>query len=1129
MGEHTVSEKSNADKQSPHFPGIAIGAILLGLLVFQDTIFNPTRPSMSDANETTTENVRSRLWQDPFEAVTLHQEKYHNNDIHNEVNPEIFVSEENNYAYQLVDGLPRRICNDGKTPKAGAHSIEAKAGAHSIEELRCQVRKHKKDISSDHSNDLHILAVMVPGGPYAEEKERRLRSRYAVISGLAAAGYVPEDPEHIGFVNFSHACIQNLTHKDAQKKTKFCEFPTYMPYEWFKGDIDQEKPYKEKPNKVLILWLNNNEFTNYDNPVKMLGMLNHELILKYSSGDQVSEDKSTTLTSGENEFRIHFNVIGPEDSGLLKKMYMELIEKEISSQLNGKYYQYLENSLIFSPSATMSNENLIEIPKATNSKESISIEDSKWYTESFIRTITTQDKLAGAILCELALRNVIPFAGRHLNEEFIKEDCKSSESEIIKKNQSLNKKPHNIVLIGELDTLYSRDLTDSIKEKIGRYPYPYPQEPEKKIPLETINWVHTYNFLRGLDGINAAKDSETKTSSKNNESKASGSANNKVKNQLRRPTGPNQLDYLRRLADQIERLHLDLIKDKQSGIKAIGILGNDFYDKLLILQALHKKFPEMIFFTFDLDARFLHPDEKKWTRNLIVASPFGLSLSKHLQKSTPPFRDSYQTSLYLTTMVALECWKGQKGNCIEQTIGKSDKGIKIEKLIEQIESSPRLFEIGNYDAVDLSHTHVKDLHPIPEVFSERSEDLIHIWHLSVSLFFMMLLLPYLIPTDFRKVAVVVCFSFILLMICYIFLLKLLPILLDGFVAETFSLTNGTSTWPANAIRILAIFLTFFFLYDLWMLLKKNNAEISDKYAKTWENKYPIKNNFNCLTLLNIDLWEKGTKNKSRAFKDYWFDYLLFSRARYRVVRITLIFIIFYLSISFLLESGYLEGPSTPFRGKSNSLTNELILYVAAGFQLLIILLIADIAHVSSHFIKLLRDNNVIWPKDVVEDYHNQYGLFEDATKSKILSDFAYQHADAINKFIYYPFIILFLMILSQSYYFDNWHFSPLLLTIIGITALIALASAIRLRKVVQDTRNHILEELNKDYWRSLGNELHHQKQENSAKLQLLINEIRNLKEGPFLPLSQHPIMLSFLLPFGGVSGVYLLEYFALAP
>lgn len=47
----------------------------------------------------------------------------------------------------------------------------------------------------------------------------------------------------------------------------------------------------------------------------------------------------------------------------------------------------------------------------------------------------------------------------------------------------------------------------------------------------------------------------------------------------------------------------------------------------------------LVFFTIDLDARLLHPGEYAWTRNLVVASGFGLALHGDMQRDIPPFLD----------------------------------------------------------------------------------------------------------------------------------------------------------------------------------------------------------------------------------------------------------------------------------------------------------------------------------------------------------------------------------------------------------------------------------------------------------------------------------------------------------
>ena len=51
----------------------------------------------------------------------------------------------------------------------------------------------------EQAKQVQILAVMIPGGPYVEDVERRLRSRRAVIEALGMAGYNPEKDDEIGY------------------------------------------------------------------------------------------------------------------------------------------------------------------------------------------------------------------------------------------------------------------------------------------------------------------------------------------------------------------------------------------------------------------------------------------------------------------------------------------------------------------------------------------------------------------------------------------------------------------------------------------------------------------------------------------------------------------------------------------------------------------------------------------------------------------------------------------------------------------------------------------------------------------------------------------------------------------
>ncbi|SER28222.1 hypothetical protein SAMN05421690_101645 [Nitrosomonas sp. Nm51] len=1096
-----MNEQNKPDGAPAQLPGYAIIALILGLFVFQDTFFESSRPAMSEAEKSSSEDVRSRLWQDPFEAVTLHRKKFRQ--FPNENNYKITVSDDDGtYAYQLDQSI-QRVC----------YSNDPDTRAHSIKELRCQMQLNSELANENASADgVHVLAVMVPGGPYAEDQEWRLRSRFALISGLSAAGYVPEEAEHIGFVDFSSACKSAIDSSD-HGAIKFCDNPAYMPYEWFKplfprtnGFVgDRRNPLK----KILVLWLDNDVFSRTDMPLNLLGRL--------INGITPGEDTEKPAV------KPNFSIIGPQSSNVLKKMFNELQKiAEICSSAPEKNicrnhnYHDLLTTLIFSPFATKNVE--VEINGGDRNSAGFSLTgeanyDFKWLKDRVIRTISTNERLAKTLVCELALRGV-SFDSAMGGVENAENKCPLS---VFSRSQVKEKKEH-IVLIGEWDTVYSRSLTESVKEQIKKY-----SDDQGSID----EWVHSFNYLRGIDGISAEQATSIQTNRKEDSQKADLSRRQSLK-QLRRPTGSNQYDYLRRLVEHLE--YLEKTKAKEGGIKAIGVLGSDPYDKLLILQALHKRFPRAVFFTTDLDARFLHPAELPWTRNLVVASSYGLKLHETLQRDTMPFRDNYQTALYLSTKLAIHCRLESLVFSSYSSVKCNDKNLQkiidSEKLVKQ----PRLFEIGNRTAVDLSHTPGHGIHPEPEYSSDNLGGI----DLMLFIAFIPLisfLLVNLTPKRSGPVVYLLASGLIGVLILYMILQSR-----EDAVLHTFSFTNGTSTWPANAIRFFALITAIGFFIFLIRQLNRSNQKISEKficaaqpYKDGQQNK--MSDDKNWLSFLCVDAWhnreEKNNKSNAVYFIDLWNEYLKMREAKYCVSRVVMTLLLYAGCIIILNQTNFFEMPGIPARGAASHRVNELILSAVVLLYLVLIFTIADITHLSSHFIMLLRKNEVMWPREVLDIYINKYGVSqnEDLAKNKLKMDMISRLAGDVNSFIYYPFMILFLLILSRSHYFDNWHYTPLLFMIISFTAVIALGSAIRLRKAAINARDDYLEKLNFCYWQSIARDAQQKNDAMHHGIRLLTEEVKNLNTGPFQPIGRHPIVLSLLMPLGSVGGLYLIEYF----
>lgn len=474
---------------------------------------------------------------------------------------------------------------------------------------------------------LTVVAVNVFGGSFNEAAEGRRRSRFAVVSALGFHGYHPKNENAIGYFHI------NLPETSPDKLA--------VPFEWF------EK--QDKSSNVLVLWLNEDKLSTTSRPLNELHYLFNELT-------------PPDLAGG-----LRVKLIGPAGSGMLADLVRENTDpkKKPIALESGSTLE------VFSPSATISNCDLLASVDKGGSlgswdcfMKSPDLLASKELP--IIRTTGTDDVLAVALLWELSQRSVN-------RKRAYKDQCKDG-----------------LVLIGERDTEYGRTLLRYLNDGFSKRCRAIPDG--NYVTLRSNKPpVRTFSYLRGLDGVLPDLDkSGIKAPPKDDSSKSKDLRAQLEDAPPEHAEGRSQFDYLRRLADEIDRLDHDTESFAANGVKAIGIVGSDVYDKLIILQALRIRFKDKIFFTTDLDARYLHADQKDWARNLVVASNFGLSLRPALQYSTLPFRDSYQTATYLATLMALNPpfdWTGTMKDWLR----------------------PQIFEIGRTEAVHLASPSVKRL------------------------------------------------------------------------------------------------------------------------------------------------------------------------------------------------------------------------------------------------------------------------------------------------------------------------------------------------------------------------------------------------------------------------------------
>ncbi len=464
--------------------------------------------------------------------------------------------------------------------------------------VEARLADSEPDAPVDKRAPTNILVALVEGGPYADEVELRRRMRYAILAGLKTARMVPEDEQH----------IRCLALADDHGSTEIL-------YEAFVANpFDPPTDLDENPQptaRTLLFWVKQDYLGN--TPLKQLEHLRRTLSCKVSQPEEMQaqcpQEDNTVL-----------KVIGPANSQVLRDMYREEYKKA--------WVPHIE---IYSPLATAERNMLMRGIEKPDEKP------KPKQTLKLLRTISDDRTLTKLLLEELKLRRVDPVAGLQCSKGAamrIGRDCKRGGPQ----------RNNRIALISEWDSFYSRALIESFKAQVLENAQ---VRDEGKAAVD--EWVLRFSYLRGLDGRLPEEAAGT--------NKASGKDGKKDAvdldtSPLEKSDGNAQLDYLRRLADHI--VHEDDLyrRNGESGIGAIGVLGLDTYDKLLALQALKARMPNKVFFSTDLDARMLQRGQAETTRNLVLAAPYGLTLTRALQQDVPPFRDSLQSAVFIAVLAA---------------------------------------------------------------------------------------------------------------------------------------------------------------------------------------------------------------------------------------------------------------------------------------------------------------------------------------------------------------------------------------------------------------------------------------------------------------------------------------------
>jgi hypothetical protein len=176
-----------------------------------------------------------------------------------------------------------------------------------------------------------LIGVDLPGDPYPEAVETRRRLRYAVLSALHVAKYVPVDNRHIGYfwttgnpapppASKPETVVSGLfriaktangdppaegtfnvmknggTRCEIADDDRLLDVPAVVPFEQYED--------KGRENRIIVLWLDEEALAHRETPIISLAGLQCKLDL-----DDAHES---------------FVFLGPQDSDVLNRMVQEI-------------------------------------------------------------------------------------------------------------------------------------------------------------------------------------------------------------------------------------------------------------------------------------------------------------------------------------------------------------------------------------------------------------------------------------------------------------------------------------------------------------------------------------------------------------------------------------------------------------------------------------------------------------------------------------------------------------------------------------------------------------------------------------------------------------------------------------
>ncbi len=943
-----------------------------------------------------------------------------------------------------VGGTPTRLWEDPLRPRKASPKALVPAGV-------------------GDAGSYQVVAVCLPGGFGVESVELRQRMRFAVHSGFGASGYLPV----LG------ARVARCSNSEVGAAYEWCAPEQDMPQE------ESEAPGTGRGHSpVLLVWIDEQWAQSVSPQQRVVDAVR-----------AVERDCGLLDAEGRRRGSDPIRVIGPTNSDELLELVTEL-EKPAEAA---------SYCLWFSPRATIPLETPAS-PVGLAEPQPVAA-GAPWYVDPIRLEAAWRAHAAESARPEFA-RFLRGDTGT--SDSLRRYDVRPSESDAVsvpdgepegvtsgaeREPEVWSRRipalvrtiaPDDLVaerLVEELclrrgDDLVTGDILLVVEQNTA-FGRAWAGHLRDHLPAQSkaarIDVVH---YPRGLDGV--AWDGV----------KVAGPADDARSLDL--ASGSRHLDHLRRLQTRIAERGHDVV--------AVGVFGTDVYDKIRVLRALRPVVPDATFFTSDLDAVLLHPRHLPWTRNLLVASSHGLEpptreqllarnaaeledvLCDHLPQVQPPFRDNYQSSVFVATQRALAV----------------DSGLPVLPVGKEA----RVYEISNDGAIALDDPHgggrslwllvVATMVVVVLtflVFTRRGE-LAHMIDRRPRLFFGTLALTVVLPL-------------------------VLGLLIESGArdpeGEPFAFAAGISIWPTEILRLGCCLLAVWFTLLALCRVERTETRVGERYGlhrsarKGW-----------AVPSSSVEVWAMHRYPRSR----FWSRFSPPVRRLLRAVGLAVV--AFFCALLLMLLLG---RPVAPARGGFARGLDLAVVVASVGAMQILLFLVFDLCRSTSRLLQDLGEHLDRWPDN--DEHARRIGL--DAAEAARVDylRITRELTSSAQSAVFFPAVVILFMVLSRNVVFDAWTWPSGLIVVVGASALITLAGSLILGWTARRIRDEVVVFLDERQrvikaQPDTGLRVSHLKE--------LRDEFGSMEGSAFATLGSHPAVRALLIPTGGIGGITLIEW-----